>query len=195
MDITRVKLWEMIGHNYGPGSVRSGMKENTKISDGELTTLLLSHAGDILSSEGMLSEKNFRQHGNVSCYEHSLAVAMLSIRLAGFLRIRIDLRSLIRGALLHDYFLYDWHEADKSHRFHGFIHARRALKNAERDFALTAIERDIILKHMFPLNPRLPRYRESIIVIVADRLCAFREILSPAMTRMKKTEKVNADAN
>lgn len=171
------------------------MKENTKISDGELATLLLSHAGDILSSEGMLSEKNFRQHGNVSCYEHSLAVAMLSIRLAGFLRIRIDLRSLIRGALLHDYFLYDWHEADKSHRFHGFIHARRALKNAERDFALTAIERDIILKHMFPLNPRLPRYRESFIVIVADRLCAFREILSPAMTRMKKTEKVNADAN
>ncbi|NLA96177.1 MAG: phosphohydrolase [Clostridiaceae bacterium] len=157
--------------------------------------MLLTYASDILHSEGMQSEKNYRQHRDVSCYEHSIAGALMSVRLASFLRIKLNMRSLVRGALLHDYFLYDWHDADKSHRFHGFIHARRALRNAERDFTLTAIERDIIVKHMFPLNPRPPRFRESLIVIVADRICAFREILSPAVTRIKKTEKMSNDAN
>ena len=165
---------------------QSSCRRKKKCCDGEPFTLLLTHAKDILSSEGMQSEKNYRQHGDVSCYDHSLAVALLSVRLASLLRIKLDMRSLIRGALLHDYFLYDWHEADKNHRFHGFIHAGRALRNAERDFSLTAIERDIIVKHMFPLNPRPPRYRESLIVIAADRICAFREILSPAVTRIRK---------
>jgi uncharacterized protein len=82
--------------------------------------------------------------------------------------------------------LYDWHVADKSHRFHGFIHAKCALKNAEQDFSLNPVERDIILKHMFPLNFRLPRYRESIIVTIADKICATREVLSFALHPMRR---------
>ncbi|MFA5585157.1 MAG: HD domain-containing protein [Saccharofermentanales bacterium] len=151
--------------------------------------LLEQYACDILASRGMQSQKTFLQHGEVSCYDHSVAVALLSVRLAGFLRVRTDRRSLIRGALLHDYYLYDWHVADKNHRLHGFIHARRALGNAERDFRLSAIERDIISKHMFPLNPRPPCYKESYIVMTADRLCTVRELLSSTWRRMAKTRK------
>ena len=138
--------------------------------------ILRLHAHDILSSEGMQREKQFTQHGGTRCYDHSVAVACMSVRLARRLRIRVELRSLVRGALLHDYFLYDWRDADPEHRLHGFRHARRALRNAEQDFALTRIERDIILRHMFPLNPRPPRYRESMIVTVADKLCAMQEL-------------------
>ena len=91
--------------------------------------------------------------------------------------IKVDKRSLVRGALLHDYFLYDWHDDDPSHRLHGFTHAERALKNASNDFALNDIEKDMIYCHMFPLNiSRVPRYNESLILCVADKISALKKI-------------------
>ncbi|MDO4267399.1 MAG: HD domain-containing protein [Eubacteriales bacterium] len=155
-------------------------------TSGNLQDKLPLYGGDILSSDGMQSEKQFMQHGAVSVYEHSIAVTRLALAAAELLqklRIRVNERALVRGALLHDYFLYDWHVPDKSHRLHGFTHARRALQNAERDFILGEIERDMILTHMFPLNPRPPRYRESVILCLADKLCATRETLSPSRYR------------
>lgn len=130
------------------------------------------YADDILRSDGFNLEKRFMQHGKVSVFKHSLAVAVTCVRLASRFRLRVDMRSLVRGALLHDYFLYDWHESDKSHRLHGFRHARRALKNAERDFTLNAIEKNMILSHMFPLNLVVPKCRESLILCLADKICA-----------------------
>ena len=115
------------------------------------------------------------QHGGVSVTQHSVAVAYLSCRIACALHLRVDYDSLIRGALLHDYFLYDWHDPDPSHRLHGFRHARFALKNASEDFSLTPCEENIIARHMFPLNPTPPRCREAWIVCLADKLCAVRE--------------------
>lgn len=137
----------------------------------------------ILRSDGMKKERGFLQHGNVSVYEHSLGVALACVKLARLLRIKVDERSLVRGALLHDYFLYDWHEHDRSHRFHGFIHAARAAKNAERDFGLNKVEKNMIRSHMFPMNLTVPRYRESVILCIADKLCATRETFS---TRKKR---------
>ena len=43
----------------------------------------------------------------------------------GDFSIKINEKSLIRGALLHDYFLYDWHKSDQGHRLHAFFHAER----------------------------------------------------------------------
>lgn len=136
---------------------------------------ILFHAKDILSSEKMLSEKEFIQHGNVSCYEHSVNVAKMSLLIAGVLLlfIRINERALVRGALLHDYFLYDWHKS--GHKLHGFFHAGCALKNAESDFKLNDIEKNIIKRHMFPLNLCPPKYCESWIVCIADKICALKE--------------------
>lgn len=143
---------------------------------------ILKYGSDILFSPNMQLEKHFLQHGEVSVFAHSIAVTCACIWLSGFLRtrlnIRLDERALVRGALLHDYFLYDWHVPDKSHRLHGFFHAQRALENASRDFALGEIERDMILRHMFPLNLRPPVFRESIVLCIADKLCAADETLT-----------------
>lgn len=144
----------------------------------ELESLLLDHGREVLSSPRMQKEKLFIQHGTVTCFEHSVAVAYRSLYLATLFKADIDQKSLVRGALLHDYFLYDWHEADKSHRLHGFKHAKKALINAREDFPLNAKEEDIIVKHMFPLNPSPPKYRESVLVMLADKWCAIHEILS-----------------
>ena len=82
----------------------------------------------------------------------------------------VDWRSLVRGALLHDYFLYNWREHNGDHKLHGFYHARKAMENAERDFGLNPIEANIIHRHMFPLNPTPPKYRESVVVTCADKI-------------------------
>ena len=120
---------------------------------------------------------DYIQHGCTSTLEHCIAVAYVSYYIARKFHIKCDLDSLIRGALLHDYFLYDWHEKQDCPRLHGFSHAKKALDNAARDFELTNIERDIILKHMFPLNMKFPRYRESYIVTTADKICSSYEVI------------------
>ena len=137
--------------------------------------LVYEYGRDILTSEKFIRETAFRHHGAKSCFCHSVCVAYESVRLALKSKKKVDMRSLVRGALLHDYYLYDWHESDKSHKWHGYIHAKRALENAEKDFGLNDIERDIIFKHMFPLNIRFPRYRETFIVSMADKKCSLRD--------------------
>lgn len=93
--------------------------------------------------------------------------------------IGLDLHSLIRAALLHDYFLYDWHAHDGGrHRMHGFTHGGTAMRNAVRDFHLNRVERDSIENHMFPLTPIPPRYLEGYLVTVADKISATRETVS-----------------
>ena len=118
------------------------------------------------------------QHGSVTVYAHCLRVACTACALARALHLRVDENALIRGALLHDYFLYDWHIKDPFRKAHGFSHAAVALQNAERDFHLNAVERDMIAKHMFPLNLTPPRYRESVLVCIADKICAVYETFS-----------------
>lgn len=118
------------------------------------------------------------QHGNVTVFEHSVNVAEISIAFAEKLSITVNEESLIKGALLHDYFLYDWHNKEQSPGLHGFKHPYIALKNAEEDYDLNDIEKNIILRHMFPLVPIPPRYKEAWIVCFADKYCAFGETVS-----------------
>lgn len=133
---------------------------------------------DILKSKKVKSQKQFIQHGNVSVYDHTYNVAVLSLYLADKLNINVDEKSLVRGALLHDYFLYDWHVKDKSHRLHGYTHANTALKNAKRDFKINKIEENMIKCHMFPLNLfSIPKYKEAKILCICDKLCAISETL------------------
>lgn len=115
------------------------------------------------------------QHGKTSVYLHCISVACLSVWLARKCRIKVHEKDLIRGALLHDYFLYDWHDKDPSHRLHGFSHPRTACENAKEDVALSELEEDIIVKHMFPLTVVPPMCRESAIVCIADKICSSQE--------------------
>ena len=119
----------------------------------------------------------FLQHGGISVRQHSVAVAYLSCWIACHIHSKVDYLSLIRGALLHDYFLYDLHDRNGRHRLHGFRHPRKALRNAQEEFNLTPVEVNIILRHMFPLTPVPPSCLEGWIVCVADKLCTLKETL------------------
>ncbi len=146
---------------------------------------LSKYGGDILASENFQKLKTFIQHGNVTVYEHCIHVALCAIKLNEKLGIRAKTRELVRGALLHDYFLYHWHNADapgNTHpKLHGFYHPGIALRNATRDFTLTEREKDIIKKHMWPLTVKLPRCREAWVVCLADKYASTLETL-----RLKK---------
>ena len=136
-----------------------------------------AEAKDILNSENFRSTKAHIQHGTTTVNQHCRNVARYSLALSRKLNISCNERELIRGALLHDYFLYDWHIDDyrKPHKLHGFYHPGRALVNAEKEYQLTEREKDIIKKHMWPLTVVPPVYREGWIVTAADKWCSLLE--------------------
>ncbi len=120
--------------------------------------------------------KQYLSHSDISVYTHAVKVAYTAYRFAVKYNIPCDLRALVRGGLLHDYYLYDWHDPNKGFRWHGFKHHRFALANAERDLPLTRRERNIIASHMFPLTFwSVPRCREAWMVTVADKIVASEE--------------------
>ena len=137
--------------------------------------IVVKFGKDILESEDFLRERTYLSHGKTTTYDHSVRVAGTAVKVARVLRLNVDYDSLVRGCLLHDYYLYDWHELDESHRLHGFKHGKTASHNAERDFGLNCIEQNMICSHMFPLTLTVPRYKESFLVGLADKVCTVKE--------------------
>lgn len=133
---------------------------------------------EILQNPDMQRSKQYMQHGRVSVYEHSVAVAKCSLRAARLLNrlfhVKFDYVSLVRGALLHDFFLYDWHS--DWNKLHGFFHPDVSFNNAVKRFHINALEEDIIRKHMWPLTLlSIPRHRESWLVSLADKFISLKE--------------------
>lgn len=141
---------------------------------------------EICKNSRMMESCKYIQHGNTSVFRHSVSVAYVSCHIADKTKARINRRALIRGALLHDYFLYDWHEPDASHKWHGFHHAQFALKNALEDFTLDEVEQNMIRTHMFPLNLPPPHYKESWILWCADKLCSGAETIHGIRLRIRR---------
>lgn len=121
--------------------------------------------------------RRFKQHGSYSVYDHSLNVARASLSIAERLHLKLDYGALARGALLHDYFLYDWHTPDPTRKKHAFFHPRVAWDNASKDYSLGRTEEDIIRRHMFPIVPIPPRTVEGWIVCIMDTVCAAKETI------------------
>ena len=142
----------------------------------EFHKLLKEYASDIIASENFRSTRNYIQHGSMPVYRHCMDVADQSIKISKLLRVNCNERELIRGALLHDYFLYDWHDKNHIHkRPHGFYHPQAALDNARQDFLLNEREENMIKRHMFPLTLVPPRYKEAWILCYIDKVCSGRE--------------------
>ena len=135
---------------------------------------------DILTNDAFRTLDSYVHHRYISILEHSIHVAFLSYLLAK--RLSVDPHSMTRGALLHDFYLYDWHERNPESKtgiqLHGFKHPKVALNNAKNHFEINAVEADIIEKHMWPLTlHKLPKYKASMLVVWIDKYCSFQEIV------------------
>ncbi|RVU98592.1 HD domain-containing protein [Coriobacteriales bacterium OH1046] len=138
---------------------------------------------DILASSQMERQKNAIQHGTTTVWEHSLSVANACASLAYALPFRFHVRALVRAALLHDYFLYDWHDRATSRPHHATRHGSYARENAERDFSISAHEGDIIESHMFPLA-EVPRTREAWMVCLVDKIISVQEVFASLQVKL-----------
>lgn len=133
--------------------------------------------------------KQYRQHVTSNTFEHVCHVARVSHQIQLKLNLDVDEDALLRGAVLHDYYLYDFSENPVGAYEHGTTHAEKALRNAEKAFVLNDTEKNIIYSHMWPLNlTHLPRTKEAWIVSVADKICAVQEMLASKKDRSTGSE-------
>jgi uncharacterized membrane protein/HD superfamily phosphodiesterase len=167
------------------GNIETIMKDR-KPAEHEYNAIV----ADILDNEEFLKLKDFFHH-NSSIYEHAKIVSYLAYRLCKYLNL--DYTSAARGALLHDFFLYDWRNHDlpdlAKDKYHGVAHPKIALNNALKHFNLNNVEKDIIVKHMWPLTLIPPRYQESYIVTFTDKYVASREFVDEFRRRKFKFRK------
>ena len=143
---------------------------------------------DILRSEEFRRMKGHRHHVRGTVYDHSVKVAYLCYRHHKRFGMKCDLRELVRGALLHDYFLYDLHGGARTHRLHWFKHPGCALRNAEKKYpTLTAMQRDMIKHHMFPLTLMPPATAGGWLVCLYDKVAAFSDRFGGEKDFLKKS--------
>ena len=130
---------------------------------------------DLIDTPDVQSLNDYGAHLLTNCYQHSVFVAYVSFRICK--AFHWDFVAAARGGLLHDLFLYDRKDKTSYAGNHLAAHPRTALKNARSLCWLSRREEDIIVKHMWPVTLRFPRYRESYVVNVVDKLCAATECL------------------
>lgn len=142
---------------------------------------------DIISNDTVKQMKNYKQHCNTSCYKHCMQVAYFTY--IACKKLKLDYISATRAAMVHDLFLYDWRNSKKNlnlPRLHAFIHPQIAYDNASKILNLNDIEKDVILKHMWPVTISFPKYKESYIVTIMDKYSAILETYLCIQSKLKK---------
>lgn len=166
--------------------VDTTMSRYISLDDVPIDSEFYSYIRDLVAAEPVLQMKQYIQHGTTTTFDHCLNVAYYNYRVCK--RFNLDARSGARAGMLHDLFLYDWHyypikRLDRLR--HGATHPKRACENASRYFELTPREKDIISKHMFPMTVSLPKYRETVVIILVDKYCGLLETVLPRLRAIK----------
>ncbi|RKZ55375.1 MAG: phosphohydrolase, partial [Gammaproteobacteria bacterium] len=138
-----------------------------------LEAQFINTARPLLELPEVTKLSQYGHHRGKTRLEHVKEVAYLSFLWGK--RLSLDGEAIVRGALLHDLFYYDW--LYEGPRLHGFRHHNIALKNARQITRLSKKEEDIIKKHMWPLTVVPPRYVESLVVSLVDTFCSARDYL------------------
>ena len=119
----------------------------------------MSCAWDLMDEKKVQKLDEHVQHCNTSRLQHSINVSYYSFLICRFMGW--DYRSAARAGLLHDMFYYDWRVTKGNRTNHAAWHPRVAYDNARKITTLNKIEKDAILKHMWPCTLIPPKYKES----------------------------------
>lgn len=144
--------------------------------------------GPLLENETVLEMKKYRQHYETSCYDHCLQASYYCYKICKKFNLRYE--EAAKATMVHDLFLYDWRKRQPDRKgLHAFTHPRTSYENACKIMDLTKLQKDIILKHMWPLTLKLPLHRESYILTLVDKYCALSESYHEIRSRhIKKKE-------
>ena len=85
---------------------------------------------EFINNENYKELQRYVAHGKTTIFSHCINVAYLCYKYAiNHQKKEYDIKSLVRGAMMHDMYFYDWHK--KNHkRPHGFFHSKIAYNNA-----------------------------------------------------------------
>ncbi|HET6785751.1 MAG TPA: HD domain-containing protein [Erysipelotrichaceae bacterium] len=145
------------------------------INDSHPTTSeFLSHIEDLIDHPVVSNLHNYSQHLNTSRFQHSLNVAYYAFLFGR--RFNINISDCVRGAFLHDLFLYNWRTEQVTPGKHVNVHPQEALKNAKMITRVSPVMEDVIVNHMWPLGNSKPKSKEAWIVQASDKLCAVMEV-------------------
>lgn len=133
----------------------------------------LKIVNNILENKQFNKIKEIEHHG-ISRLDHSVKVSYYSYKIAKTLHL--DYIETARGGLLHDFFLSPVNRTNKDRFISTFVHPKEALKTANTYFDLSIKEQDMIRSHMFPINISVPKYAESWIVSIVDKVVAVNEL-------------------
>lgn len=150
---------------------------------------------EILENEEFLKRKEFPHHYEESVYDHTLRVSFDCFVIAK--KHHLDYKSLAIAGLLHDFYKRPWQSIkEKKPLFqkHGFTHAKEAVENAYHFFPEIMNEKikNIMITHMFPLNPKFPTSKEGWLLTFIDKVDSLDFVAHPSMLAkvfLKKTKK------
>lgn len=138
-----------------------------------------SYINDILNSSAFQQLQHFTHHVHTTRYQHCINVSYYNYLICR--KLKLNARSAARAGLLHDLFFYDCksykniYGNNKHYRKHPF----HAFDNASQIFLLSPLEKDIILKHMWPVTIKPPKYKEAFVIVFIDKYCAVLEYFYP----------------
>ena len=137
---------------------------------------------ELITNDTVQQMKNYIQHYETTCFEHCYVAAYYCYLICK--KYNLDYRSATRAAMLHDLFLYDWRVKNGRKGLHAFTHGKLACKNACELFDLNDKEKDIIIKHMWPVTIAFPKSIEGFILTFVDKYCAVSESLEVVKSRL-----------
>jgi len=155
--------------------------KNTIFKDKEYMVLIL----DLLNQEKVQQMKKYRQHSKVNCFDHCLCVSYNTYLICK--KKNLDYVSAARAGMLHDLFLYDWRKRENGRKgLHAFTHGLTAYKQASTFVDLNDKEKDMIIKHMWPVTLfSIPKYKETFILTLVDKYFAVVETITSNNERKK----------
>lgn len=139
---------------------------------------------DYIQDHEWLQLMAYTHHKHTTRLMHCMHVSYLCFLHA--YRHQWDYESAAIGGLLHDFCLFNKGDYTVKHYrdIWCFYHPQEALKMAETKYELSAVARDIIAKHMFPMAFSFPKHRETWLITYWDKYCAVREFLhKPVLTQ------------
>ena len=142
---------------------------------------------DLLNSRGVQQLREHTHHIGTSRFQHSLNVSYYNYCLCRF--FKLDARAAARAGLLHDLFFYDRKTHEKIRNGHCAEHANIALYNASMLYPLSELESDMILNHMWPMTPHLPRHPETFMITIVDKFCATMELSEHILRKLTRRSK------
>ena len=150
-----------------------------------------SYVRDLLTCSDVKSLREHPHHIGTSRFQHSLNVSYYNFKLCRL--FHLDAKAAARAGLLHDLFFYDRKTHEKIRNRHCAEHANIALYNASMRFSISELEGDMILNHMWPMTPHLPRHAETYMITLVDKFCASAELTAHLLrilgSKIRKAEK------